>query len=108
LIGGKPLVALIFGKAFTGAYAPLVILTAIPLLGIISFPLSPMLYAFGHSSGPLKAKLLGSVVFFALIAPLAWAFDIVGAAIALVLGNAVNVLVMLVLLRPEYRKIRAK
>ena len=108
LIGGKPLVALIFGKAFTGAYAPLVILTAIPLLGIISFPLSPMLYAFGHSSGPLKAKLLGSVVFFALIAPLSWAFDIVGAAIALVLGNAVNVLVMLVLLRPEYRKISAK
>ena len=108
LIGGKPLVALIFGKAFTGAYAPLVILMAIPLLGIISFPLSPMLYAFGHSSGPLKAKLLGSVVFFALIAPLSWAFDIVGAAIALVLGNAVNVLVMLVLLRPEYRKISAK
>jgi O-antigen/teichoic acid export membrane protein len=108
LIGGKPLVALLFGKAFTGAYAPLVILTAIPLLGIISFPLSPMLYAFGRSSGPLKAKLLGSVVFFALIAPLSWAFDIVGAAIALVLGNAVNVLVMLALLRPEYRKIRAK
>jgi O-antigen/teichoic acid export membrane protein len=107
LLGGKPLVALLFGKAFTGAYAPLVILMAIPLLGIISFPLSPMLYAFGHSSGPLKAKLLGSVVFFALIAPLSWAFDIVGAAIALVLGNAVNVLVMLALLRPEYRRLRA-
>jgi O-antigen/teichoic acid export membrane protein len=108
LIGGKPLVALIFGKAFTGAYAPLVILMAIPLLGIISFPLSPMLYAFGHSSGPLKAKLLGSLVFFALIAPLSWAFDIIGAAAALVLGNAVNVLVMLVLLRPEYRRVTAK
>jgi len=108
LIGGKPLVALLFGKAFTGAYAPLVILMVIPLLGIISFPLSPMLYAFGRSSGPLTAKLLGSAVFFACIAPLSWAFDIVGAAVALVLGNLVNVMVMLLLLRPEYRKVRSK
>jgi len=108
LIGGKPLVALLFGKAFTGAYAPLVVLMAIPLLGIISFPLSPMLYAFGRSSGPLTARLLGSLVFFASIAPLCWAFDVVGAAIALVLGNLVNVVTMLLLLRPEYRKVRSK
>jgi O-antigen/teichoic acid export membrane protein len=108
LVGGKPLVALLFGKAFTGAYAPLVILMAIPLLGIISFPLSPMLYAFGQSSGPLKAKLLGSALFFASIAPLCWAFNVVGAAVALVLGNAVNVIVMLMLLRTEYLRARAK
>ncbi|HUP66613.1 MAG TPA: polysaccharide biosynthesis C-terminal domain-containing protein, partial [Sphingomicrobium sp.] len=108
LIGGKPLVALLFGKAFTGAYAPLVIMMAIPLLGIISFPLSPMLYAFGQSSGPLKAKILGSAVFFGCIAPLSWAFDIIGAAVALVLGNLVNVMVMLLLLRPEYRRVRLK
>jgi O-antigen/teichoic acid export membrane protein len=81
---------------------------AIPLLGIISFPLSPMLYAFGRSSGPLTARLLGSLVFFASIAPLCWAFDVVGAAIALVLGNLVNVVTMLLLLRPEYRKVRSK
>ena len=60
LVGGKPLMALIFGKAFLGAYAPLVILMAIPFIGIFSFPLTPMLYALGRSDAPLKAKLLGS------------------------------------------------
>ena len=60
LLGGKPLMALLFGKAFLGAYAPLVILMVIPFLGIFSFPLAPMLYALGRSDGPLKAKMLGS------------------------------------------------
>src|ERR1044071_9178434 len=38
VIGGKPLMNLIFGKAFIGAYQPLVILMAIPFLGIFGFP----------------------------------------------------------------------
>jgi O-antigen/teichoic acid export membrane protein len=107
VLGGKPLMALIFGKAFLGAYEPLVILTAIPFIGIFSFPLSPMLYALGRSDGPLKAKLFGSAVFFATIAPLSWALGIVGAAIALVLANAVNTGTMMVQLRTEHRRVRA-
>src|SRR3954465_12674296 len=105
LIGGKPLIALLFGKAFAGAYTPLVILMALPFLGILSFPLTPMLYALGKSDGPLKAKILGSAVFFAAIAPLSWALDIVGAAIALVLGNTVSVVAMLIQLRGEHRRV---
>jgi len=108
LLGGKPLIALLFGKAFTGAYTPLVILMFLPFLGILSFPLTPMLYALGKAGAPLRAKIYGSVVFFLTIAPLAWRFDIIGAAIALVLGNAVNVGVMLVQLRGEHRRVRAK
>src|SRR4029078_3414070 len=87
---GKPLIALLFGKAFTGAYTPLVILMALPFLGVLSFPLTPMLYALGKAGAPLRAKIYGSVVFFLTIAPLAWKFDIIGAAIALVLGHAVH------------------
>src|SRR5689334_4962243 len=90
IFGGKPLMALIFGKAFVGAYKPLVILMAIPFLGIFSFPLTPMLYALARSDGPLKAKLMGSAVFFVTIAPLSWKWDITGAAVALVLANVVN------------------
>jgi len=107
LIGGRPLMALLFGKAFVGAYAPLVILMAIPFIGIFSFPLSPMLYALGRSGAPLKAKLLGSAVFFVTIAPLSWAWDVVGAAIALVLANLVNTATMMVQLRGEHRRVRA-
>jgi len=107
ILGGKPLVGLIFGKAFLGAYTPLVILMAIPFLGIFSFPLTPMLYALGRSDGPLKAKFLGSIVFFLAIAPLSWAWDVVGAAIALVLANLVNVAVMLIQLWREHGRVRA-
>ena len=108
LIGGKPLMALIFGKAFLGAYAPLVILMAIPFIGIFSFPLTPMLYALGRSDAPLKAKLLGSAIFFVTIAPLSWAWGVVGAAIALVLANVVNTAAMMVQLRGEHRRVRPK
>ena len=108
IVGGKPLLKLIFGKAFLGAYAPLMILMAIPFIGIFSFPLSPMLYALGRSDGPLKAKLLGSAVFFLTIAPLSWALDVVGAAIALVLANAANAGAMMVQLWGEHRRVRGK
>jgi O-antigen/teichoic acid export membrane protein len=106
LLAGKPLMALLFGKAFLGAYAPLVILMAVPFIGIFSFPLAPMLYALGRSDGPLKAKLLGSAIFFVTIAPLSWQWDVVGAAVALVLANFANAVVMIVLLRGEHRRVR--
>jgi O-antigen/teichoic acid export membrane protein len=108
LIGGKPLVQLIFGKEFLGAYAPLVILMAIPFIGIFGFPLTPMLYALGRSDGPLKAKLLGSAVFFITIAPLSWKWDVTGAAVALVLANVVNAGTMTLQLRGEHRRVRPK
>ena len=108
LVGGKPLMQLVFGKEFLGAYAPLVILMAIPFIGIFSFPLTPMLYALGRSDGPLKAKLLGSAIFFVSIAPLCWTWGIIGAAIALVLANVVNTGAMLVQLRREHRRVRPR
>jgi O-antigen/teichoic acid export membrane protein len=108
LIGGKSLMSLIFGKAFLGAYKPLMILMALPFISIFSFPLSPMLYALGRSDGPLKAKLLGSAVFFITIAPLSWRWNVVGAAIALVLAYLVNTAAMMVQLRGEHRRVRPK
>jgi O-antigen/teichoic acid export membrane protein len=108
LVGGKPLMGMVFGKAFLGAYAPLVILMLVPFLGIFSFPLTPMLYALGRSDAPLKAKLIGSAVFFGTIAPLCWALNVVGAAIALVLGNAANVTAMMLQLRREHRRVRTR
>ena len=107
LVGGKPLIGLLFGKDFSGAYAPLVVLMLVPVLGVLSFPLVPMLYALGRSAAPLTAKLLGSVVFFASIAPLSWRYGVVGAAVAFVLGQATNVVAMMVQLRGEHRRVRA-
>jgi O-antigen/teichoic acid export membrane protein len=108
LIGGKPIMRLIFGKAAISAYAPLMILLAIPFIGVFSFALSPMLYALGRSDAPLKAKFLGSAVFFLTIAPLSWAWGVIGAAIALVLGNVANAGAMMVMLRGEHRRVRGR
>jgi O-antigen/teichoic acid export membrane protein len=107
LLGGKPLMGMVFGKAFLGAYTPLVILMLVPFLGIFSFPLGPMLYALGRSDAPIKAKLIGSAIFFGTIAPLSWRFGVAGAAVALVLGNAANVIAMMLQLRGEHRRVRA-
>jgi len=106
LFGGKSLIALLMGKDFVGAYLPLVILVIVPFIGIFSFPLVPMLYALGKSAGPLKAKLLGSAVFFVSIAPLSWKWGVVGAAIAIVLGTVANVAALMVQLLTEYRRVR--
>ena len=108
LVAGKPLISLLFGNDFLGAYEALLVLMLVPLLGIFSFPMVPMLYALGRSDGPLKAKLLGSVVFFAAIAPLSWEFGVIGAAVALVIGTATNVVAMMVQLRREHRRVRGR
>jgi O-antigen/teichoic acid export membrane protein len=108
VIGGRPLMGLLFGEQFLGAYAPLVILMAVPFIGIFTFPLIPMLYALGRSDAPLKARLLGSAIFFASIAPLSWAWGVVGAAAALVLANVANAGVMMIQLRGEHRRVRRK
>jgi Na+-driven multidrug efflux pump len=39
---------------------------------------------------------------------LSWRFGVVGAAIALVIGNAANVLAMLLQLRGEHRRVRVQ
>jgi O-antigen/teichoic acid export membrane protein len=106
LLGGKPLLGLLFGKSFIGAYDAMVIMMIVPFLSVFSFPLPPMLYALDRADGPLKARLFGTIVFFLLIAPLCWQFGVNGAAIAFVLGNAGTVGTMMWLLRGEHRRVR--
>ena len=107
VIGGKPLIGLLFGKDFLGAYSPLMVLMVVPVLGVLSFPLAPMLYALGKAGAPLRAKIAASLVFFISLAPLALAFGVMGAAIAFVLATAVNVAVMIAQVGVQYRRLRA-
>jgi O-antigen/teichoic acid export membrane protein len=106
LLGGKPIVSFLFGRDFLGAYDALVLLMVVPFLSVFSFPLPPMLYALDRPDGPLKARVLGTVLYFLVIAPLAWRFGVNGAAIAFVLGNAATVGAMMWQLRGEHRRVR--
>lgn len=106
MIGGKPLVSLLFGKQFVGAFDALVILMVVPFLSIFSFPLPGMLYALDRPDGPFKARLIGTVLYFLIIAPLSWRFGVNGAATAFVIGNVGTLATMMWQLRGEYRRVR--
>jgi O-antigen/teichoic acid export membrane protein len=106
LIGGKPVISLFFGKDFLGAYDALVILMLVPFLAVLSFPLPPMLYALDRADGPLTARLIGTITYFIIIAPLCWRLGVSGAAIAFVIGNAATVATMMWQLRQEHRRVR--
>ena len=106
LLGGKPLVSLLFGEDFVGAFDALMILMLVPFIGVLTFPLPPMLYALDRPDGPLKARLAGMVVYFAIVAPLCWELGVNGAAIAFVIGNVATSLVMIWQLKQEYGRVR--
>jgi O-antigen/teichoic acid export membrane protein len=106
LVAGRPIISLLFGAEFLGAYAPLLVLMLVPLLGIVSFPLPAMLYALDRPGAPLKARLIGTIVYLALVAPLAARFGVVGAAAAFAIGYAAIVLVLIWHVYGAYRRVR--
>ena len=108
LVGGKPIVSVVFGKQFVGAYEALLILMVVPFLSVLSFPLPPMLYALDRADGPLKARLFGAISYFIIIAPLCWKFGINGAAAAFVVANIATVGTMMWQLRGEHRRVRPR
>jgi O-antigen/teichoic acid export membrane protein len=67
-----------------------------------------MLYALDRPDAPVTARLIGTVTFFVLIAPLSWRFGISGAAIAFVIGTAATVGVMMWQLAREYARSRRR
>lgn len=108
LLGGKPIMSVVFGKDFLGAYHALIVLMAVPFLAVFSFSLPSMLYALDRPDGPFAARVAGTLAYFAIIAPLSWRFGVEGAAIAFVIGNAATVGVMLWLVRQEHRRVRPR
>ncbi len=107
LVVGKPLINLLFGKDFAGAYPVIMVLIIAPLLTIVSFPLPSMLYALDRPDAPLKARLIGTIIFFVIIAPLAWTYGVIGAAMAFVAGTAAMVAILIFQLWREYHRVRA-
>ena len=106
--GGRPLIVLAFGHKFVPAYAPLMVLMLMTLMGVISFPFAPMLYALDRPQAPLIARVIGTVLYFAIVAPLTWRFGLVGAASAFVIGYAAMFAMLAAQLRREYVRVRRR
>ncbi len=105
-LAGEELISLIFGAQFLPAYAVLVVLIIAPLLAMIFFAAEPMLYSLDRSEAPLKARIVGTIVYFAIVAPLSWRFGVQGAAAAFVVGTAIYVLLVGLQLWREYRRMQ--
>jgi len=108
VLGGQPLIKVLFGKDFLGVYPILQVMIGIPLIAILSFPLIPMLLALDRPDATLKSRLAGTFVYLAIVAPLCWHFDVQGAAAAIVIGNLVMAGVQVFYLRIEHRRIRGR
>ncbi len=108
VVGGQALIGALFGKEFLPVYPVLLVLMAVPLLAIVSFPLIPMLLALDRAGAPLKARIAGTIAYFAVVAPLCWRLDTMGAALALVIGHAVMVTMLALQLRKQHRRVRAR
>ncbi|HUE78906.1 MAG TPA: oligosaccharide flippase family protein [Sphingomicrobium sp.] len=106
VLGGRPLIELIFGAEFLPAYPVLMVLIIAPLLGMISFPLPSMLYALDRPEAPLWARLAGTISYFIIVAPMASQFGLIGAAASFVVAYAVMVAVLMLQTWREYRRIR--
>jgi O-antigen/teichoic acid export membrane protein len=104
---GEELIHLIFGKDFIGAYSALVVLIIAPLLAMVSFPMPPMLYALHRDQAPLISRIVGTVLYLLIVAPLTWRLGLAGAAAAFVIGTAAMVLVLTMQLLREYRRVRS-
>ncbi len=74
---------------------------------MVSFPFEPMLYALDRSDAPLKARIAGTIVYFAIVAPLSWRFGVQGAAAAFVIGTLVYVALLAFQLWREHGRVRA-
>ena len=108
LLAGRFMVDAIFGSEFLPAYPVLLVLIIVPVLAMVSFPLAPMLYALDRADAPLKARFAAVALYFAIVAPLAWRFDVAGAASAFVIAYAAMVIMLAIQLTGEYRRVRAR
>src|SRR3954466_8981470 len=107
LIGRPPIISAIFGARFIPAYQPLLSLCIAAFLSMLNFPLSPMLYSLDRPEAPAKARLSGTAVHFLLIIPLIAGYGLNGAAVAQVIGYVISMVLMMMWLAGEYRRVRS-
>jgi len=67
-----------------------------------------MLYALDRPDAPLKARIVATAVYFALLVPLCSWFGVMGAASAFVIGYAAMAIMLAFQVRSEYRRVRGR
>jgi O-antigen/teichoic acid export membrane protein len=104
LLGGKPLIGLIFGQKFLAAYGLLSLMMFALMVSMTSFPLQSLLYMVGRQRAALVAQAAATFLYLGLLGLFAHLFGLTGAGTAYVLGNTALALFMLVPVMASYRR----
>ncbi|WP_374943253.1 lipopolysaccharide biosynthesis protein [Sphingomonas sp.] len=104
LVGGKPLIALVFGRKYLEAYDLLKLMAVSLVVAMAFFPLESLLYMAHRQTAALVAQMVAVIAYLALLAGLTHTFGLEGAGIAYLAGSVAVALCMLVPTLGAYRR----
>lgn len=104
LVGGKPLIALVFGRRYLAASDLLRLMALSLVVAMASFPLESLLYMAHRQIAALIAQLVAVVGYLALLAGLTRAYGLEGAGLAYLAGSILAATTMLVPTLIAYRR----
>ena len=103
IVGGKPLINLVFGKRYMEAYELLRLMTASLVVTMASFPLESLLYMARRQRAALVAEGFAAFVYAGLLFAMIDQFGIAGAGAAYVAGVCLKAVAMLIPTLSSYR-----
>ena len=104
LIGGKPVIDLVFGRKYLGAFDLLRLMAFSLVVQLATFPLESLLYMAGRQRAALVAQLVAVGGYFVLLDVLTRHFGLTGAGVAYLLGTAMVAVCMLLPTIAAYRR----
>ena len=104
LVGGEPLIGLVFGAKYLQAYDLLKLMAVSLVVAMAFFPLESLLYMAHRQTASLAAQLVAVVGYLALLALLTRRFGLEGAGVAYLAGSVAVALCMLVPTLAAYRR----
>ena len=104
LVGGKPLIALVFGAKYLAAFDLLKLMAVSLVVAMFAFPLESLLYMAHRQGAALVAQLVAAAGYVALLAGLTRAYGLDGAGVAYLAGSLAVALCTLVPTIAAYRR----
>lgn len=104
LVGGKPLISLVFGAKYLAAYDLLKLMALSLVVTMAFFPLESLLYMAHRQGAALVAQLIAVGGYLALLAGLTHAYGLNGAGLAYLAGSMAVALCMMIATIAAYRR----
>ena len=104
MIGGQPLISLVFGKGYLEAFDLLQIMAISLVVSTASFPLESLLYMAGRQRAALVAEGLAALVYGIILVALIHQFGLIGAGFAYVSGMCLKAIFRLIPTVTAYRR----